>query len=447
MVTRADTSTLLRTDLSGDVPLFVAGDGLELITDSGERVLDAISGVGVTCLGYGSAAIPEQMAVQARSLQFVHALHNDAPVQRELADRVAELTPEGLDSSFFVSGGSEAVETAIKFVRQYWTERGRGEKWRVVGRWPSFHGSTLATLSVGWHKQRRAQHKPLLIDFPHIEAPNSYRGCGHCRGGDSCTLACAHELERVVLREGAESIAAVIAEPIAGSAGGAFVPDPEYFPALRDICDRHEVLLIADEVITGFGRTGRWFGLDHWGVRPDVIAFAKGISAGYAPLGGIAVRDELVATLRSGSGRFEHNFTMAGHPVACAAGCAVIDELRRIDAPAYVAESEPAFFDALETLADLPVVGDIRGRGFLAGIELVADRDTKAPFAASVGAAERVARLALEERLLVYPCAGSVDGGGDHLLLMPAFVTPSELFGEIAARLRRALERFVADVA
>jgi len=446
MTVGSNAGPLLRAALGEETPSFVDADGVDLITAAGDRVLDAISGVGVTCLGYGSTAVAERMAEQARSLQFVHALRFETPVQHELAERVARFTPQGVDSCFFVSGGSEASETAIKFARQYWLARGRHDKWRIVGRWPSFHGSTIATLSAGWHKGRRAANQPLLLDFPHIEAPNGYRGCGHCRGEGRCTLECAYELERVLLREDSRTISAVMVEPIVGAAGGAHVPEPEYFALLREICDRHEVLLIADEVITGFGRTGAWFGMEHWNVRPDVIVFAKGISAGYAPLGGIAVHQELVAGLRSGAGRFEHNFTMAGHPVACAAGIAVLDELGRIDAPAIVRRHEAALFDALGTARDVPLVGDVRGRGFLAGIELVEDRDTKAPFDPKLRAADHVARLALGEGLLIYPCAGGADGVGDHLLIMPAFVTPPERMPEIGSKLRRALERFAAEV-
>jgi adenosylmethionine-8-amino-7-oxononanoate aminotransferase len=440
------TNHLLRAGLGEGVPSFVDADGIDLITAEGGRVLDAISGVGVTCLGYGSSPIAERMAEQAKSLQFVHALRFDTPVQHALAERVTRLTPPGLDSCFFVSGGSEAAETAIKFARQYWLARGRRDKWKVVGRWPSFHGSTLGTLSAGWHKGRRAAHQPLLLDFPHIEAPNGYRGCGHCRGGNGCTLACADELERVLVREGAGSIAALIVEPIVGAAGGAHVPEPDYFARLRAICDQHEVLLIADEVITGFGRTGTWFAMEHWDVQPDVITFAKGVSAGYAPLGGIVVHDDLVTTLRSGAGRFEHNFTMAGHPVACAAGCAAVDELVRIDAPGIVRRNEAALFDSLSSTADLPVVGDIRGKGYLVGIELVRSRESKAPFDPEVRAADVVARRALDEGLLVYPCAGGADGIGDHLLVMPAFVTPPSRFTEIGEKLRRAVHRFAEEV-
>jgi adenosylmethionine-8-amino-7-oxononanoate aminotransferase len=316
----------------------------------------------------------------------------------------------------------------------------------VIGRWPSFHGNTIATLSAGWHAARRARHTPLLLDFPHIEAPDTYRGCGHCRGRSGCTLACADELERVAVREGAQTLAAFIAEPIVGAAGGAIIPHPDYFIRVREICDQYELLFVADEVITGFGRTGRWFGMEHFGVVPDLLVFGKGISGGFAPLAGFAAHQKLIEAFVDGSGRFEHNFTMAGHAIAAAAGCAVVEELIRRDAPAYVRGAESTFFEALETLRTSRLVGDIRGKGFLAGIELVLDRERRKPFPPERQVAERVAAHALDERVLVYPCSGGADGAGDHLLLMPALVTPPETFSEIASRLRRALDRTEADV-
>jgi adenosylmethionine-8-amino-7-oxononanoate aminotransferase len=436
---------LLRPDVGVASPVFVAGEGVDLITDTGARVLDAVSGVGVTCLGYDQPRIAEAMAAQAHELPYVHALRFETPVQQELADRVAALAPGGLDRCFFVSGGSEATESAIKFARQYWLERGRPGKWRIVGRRPSFHGNTLASLSAGWHRDRRARHQPLLLDFLHIDAPNGYRGCSICRGA-GCTADCARALEHLLARE-RDSVAAFIAEPLVGAAGGAIVPPPGYFEAIREICDRHDVLLIADEVITGFGRTGRWFGIEHEGVEPDLLLFAKGVSAGFAPLGGFVVQERLVEAFRDASGRFEHNFTMAGHPVACAAGVAAIDALVELDAPALVARHECALFAALEPLRESPLVGDVRGRGFLVGVELVMDRRTKQPFPPAAGVAARLGALALDAGVLIYPCAAGDDGLGDHFLLMPAFVTPPDRFGEIAGAITQALERLERGLA
>jgi adenosylmethionine-8-amino-7-oxononanoate aminotransferase len=438
---------LLRPDIDRLYPVFVAGEGVELIDDHGRRYLDAASGVGVTCLGYSADTVAEAMLRQATTLQYVHALRFETPPMRQLADLIASVTPVHLNQIFFVSGGSEANESAFKLVRQYWLERGRPEKWRIVGRRPSFHGNTLATLAAGWHAGRRKRHAPLLLDFLHVDTPNLYRGCGEHEG--PCTAECAGRLEELIDRVGAASIAAFIAEPVVGAAGGALVPPEGYFERVREICTAHEILFIADEVITGFGRLGRWFGVERFGVVPDVVVFAKGVSAGYAPLGGIAVRDELIEAFRRGSGRFEHNFTMAGHPVACAAGIAAVETLMRDRLVERVAGLEAVFFESLHRHLDgLPVVGDVRGLGFLAGVELVADPDRRTPFPPSMGMSARATAAAMQEGVVVYPCGGGVEGGeaGDYLLLMPPFISTEAELEAMAERLGRGLRRLTVPM-
>lgn len=438
---------LLRAELTERRPTFVRGEGVELIDEDGRRYLDAASGVGVACIGYGRSEVAEALRAQAEQLPYVHALRFESLPARELAQLVASVTPGDLDRVFFVSGGSEANESAFKFARQYWLERGEPERWRIIGRWPSFHGNSLATLAAGWHAIRRKRHAPLLLPFPHVETPNTYRGCGHCAGAAGCTLACAHELERRIVEVGPESVAAFVAEPVVGAAAGGLVPPDGYFQSVRAICDRYGVLFIADEVITGFGRLGRWFGMERFDVQPDVLVFAKGISGGYAPLGGLAVRSGLLEPFMGGSGRFEHNFTFAGHPVATAAGVAVMKILMRERLVERVASLEPLFFRALEdALSGIPMVGDVRGCGLLAGVELVRDRTTKQPFPAQASTAAAAARCCMEEGVLVYPCNGGVDGeGGDYLLLMPPFVSSADQLHEMVARLARGLRRLAKE--
>jgi adenosylmethionine-8-amino-7-oxononanoate aminotransferase len=438
---------LLKADLTGRLPTFVRGEGVELVDEEGRRYLDAAAGVGVACLGYGVTEVADAIRAQAAQLAYVHALRFESLPSRELAGLVAGVTPGDLDRVLFVSGGSEANESAFKFARQYWLERGEPERWRVIGRWPSFHGNSLATLAAGWHAIRRKRHAPLLLPFSHVETPNQYRGCGHCARAATCTLACAEELERRILEAGPESVAAFVAEPVVGAAAGALTPPEGYFEAVREICDRYGVLLIADEVITGFGRLGRWFGVERFGVQPDVLVFAKGISGGYAPLGGVAVRAGLLEPFERGSGRFEHNFTFAGHPVATAAGAAVVKILIRERLVERVAELETPFFDELRAaVGDIDIVGDVRGCGLLAGVELVADPATKRPFPAAAATAATAARYGMEEGVIVYPCSGGVDGEeGDYLLLMPPFVSSSDELATMAARLGRALRRLSKD--
>jgi adenosylmethionine-8-amino-7-oxononanoate aminotransferase len=465
---------LIGPDLRTQAPVFVRGEGVELIDGDGRRYLDAASGVGVTCIGYSASEVVDAMREQAGTLPYLHAMRFEAPPAQQLADLVASVLPGDLDQVFFASGGSEANESVIKFVRQYWVERGQPERWKVIGRRPSFHGNTLATLSVGWHAGRRQRHAPLLLPMPHIGTPNSYRGCEHCgaaeehrrvarlAGGDGaadrdgagtdvgrCTLACADELQDAIQQAGPQTVAAFIAEPVVAAAGGVLVPPPGYFQAIREICDRYDVLFVADEVFTGFGRLGTWFGMERFGVLPDIMVFAKGITAGYAPLGGFAVRTALVEPFRQGSGRFEHNFTYAAHPVAAAVGIAVIGILQRDRLVERVAAAEPMFATLLRAqLGELPVVGDVRSIGLLGGVELVADTGTKQPFPASAGIAARATRLALGEGVIVYPCSGGVDGeAGDYLILAPPFVSSDDDLERMVERTGRALRRLGDELA
>ncbi len=463
---------LIGPDLRTQAPVFVRGEGVELIDSEGRRYLDAASGVGVTCIGYSASEVVDAMREQAGTLPYLHAMRFEARPAQQLADLVASVLPGDLGQVFFASGGSEANESVIKFVRQYWVERGQPERWKVIGRRPSFHGNTLATLSVGWHAGRRQRHAPLLLPMPHIGTPNSYRGCEHCQpaeehcrpagqhshptGGNGaaaeaghCTLACAAELEDAIQQAGPGTVAAFIAEPVVAAAGGVLVPPPGYFQAIREICDRYDVLFVADEVFTGFGRLGTWFGMERFGVLPDIMVFAKGITAGYAPLGGFAVRTALVEPFRQGSGRFEHNFTYAAHPVAAAVGIAVIGILQRDRLVERVAAAEPMFARLLhDQLSDLPVVGDVRSIGLLGGVELVADTGTKQPFPAAAGIAARATRLALDEGVIVYPCSGGVDGeAGDYLILAPPFVSSDDDLEHMVERTGRALRRLGQELA
>jgi adenosylmethionine-8-amino-7-oxononanoate aminotransferase len=476
---------LIGPDLRTQAPVFVRGEGVELIDSEGRRYLDAASGVGVTCIGYSASEVVDAMREQAGTLPYLHAMRFEARPAQQLADLVASVLPGDLDQVFFASGGSEANESVIKFVRQYWVERGQPERWKVIGRRPSFHGNTLATLSVGWHAGRRQRHAPLLLPMPHIGTPNSYRGCEHCpveehcrtaeqhsrtaeqhsrtaeqhsrtAGGDGvaaeagrCTLACAAELEDAIQQAGPGTVAAFIAEPVVAAAGGVLIPPPGYFQAIREICDRYDVLFVADEVFTGFGRLGTWFGMERFGVLPDIMVFAKGITAGYAPLGGFAVRTALVEPFRQGSGRFEHNFTYAAHPVAAAVGIAVIGILQRDRLVERVAAAEPMFARLLrDQLSELPVVGDVRSIGLLGGVELVADTGTKQPFPPAAGIAARATRLALDEGVIVYPCSGGVDGeAGDYLILAPPFVSSDGDLEQMVERTGRALRRLGQELA
>ena len=358
--------------------------------------------------------------------------------QERLAQQLAEITPPGLDWAFFCSGGSEALDSAVKLVRQYWLDRGQPSRWKVIGRRPSFHGNTLNALSVGFHAGRRAAFEPYLLDLPHLPAPWIYRCEQHGLDGPWCDDCSGRALADVIEAAGPETVAAFIAEPIIGAAAPGVTPPPGYYETIREICDRYEVLFIVDEVITGIGRTGVDFGIQHWDAAPDVMMVAKGLSGGYASLAGVIAHERVVDVLRKGGGRYEHNFTFAGNPVACAVGSAVLDAYEAEGIADHVAEVEPCSSRASTT----PPPRDRRRRprkGLQAGIELVqpGGRD---PFPATVGAVRRLDLAAKEQGLLIYPCAGIIDGKvGDAAMLVPPLTITASEIGQLVDRLDGAL--------
>ena len=401
----------------------VSGDGVFVTDDAGKTYLDAVAGIGVVSLGYGRADLVEALADQAARLPFAQSMRFENDAAERLADRLAAFAPPGLTWSFFCNGGSEALDSSIKLVRQYWLDRGQPDKWKVIGRRPGFHGNTLMALSVGYHAGRRARYQPYITDLPHLRAPWIYR-CenGDDRDGPYCDDCSGRALATLIESEGPETVAAFIAEPIVGAAAPAVTPPPGYYQTIREICDRYDVLMISDEVMTGIGRTGRNFGIDHWGVVPDLMLFAKGISGGYAPLAGVIAHERVIEVLRSGGGRYENTFTWGGNPMACAVGAATLEALVREEVVPAVAELEPEFFGLLNELRRHPIVGDVRGKGLMAGIEFVQPGGTD-PFAAEVGLTARVEAACREAGLFVYPCPGIIDGVvGDSILMVPPLV-------------------------
>jgi adenosylmethionine-8-amino-7-oxononanoate aminotransferase len=354
------------------------------------------------------------------------------------------ITPADLNHCQFVSGGSEANESAIKLARAYFIERNLPDKWKVIGRWNSYHGNTLGALSAGGHRSRRAPYLPMLLNFPHIPAAYCYR-CPLELQYPSCGVACARTLEKTILEEGPETVAAFIAEPLVGAAAAAITPPPEYFGIIREICDKYDILFIADEVMTGVGRTGENFAIEHWGVVPDILVTAKGITGGYAPLGAVVVRDKIFEAFLppGGSGQFIHGFTYSGHPLSCAVANTVLQIWEEGDLTRNAAELGPVLLHGLEEIqARHQMVGDVRGIGFMLGMEFVQDRATKEPFPAALKVARQVSNAALEEGLVVYPGTGSVDGErGDHLLITPPLIITRPQIQELLHKLDRALSK------
>jgi adenosylmethionine-8-amino-7-oxononanoate aminotransferase len=426
--------------LSHAYPSVVRGEGIYLYDTDGKRYLDASGGSVVVNIGHGVAEVVQAIAEQAGRVAYVHGTMFTTQALEEYARALAKLVPLSHPRFFFLSSGSEAVETAIKFTRQAQIDRGEPGRYIVISRWRSYHGTTLGALAVSGRAHFRQPYLPLLRDFPHIPPPYCYR-CPWDKSYPGCDINCAQALETAVIRAGPENVAAFIAEPVSGASLGAAVPPPEYWPLVREICDRYGLLLIADEVMTGFGRTGRWFAMQHWDVMPDAMATAKGATGGYFPLSITAVRGELVEAIREGHGNFAHGGTFSHHAVGAAAGLAVLHYLQKNDLVTASAAKGKVMGEKLKAaLGDLPCVGDVRGIGLMWGVEFVADRATKAPFPRAVRFARRVADAAFDKGLIVYPCTGCADGvAGDLVMVAPPFIITDAQMDEAVALLQEAV--------
>jgi len=425
------------------------GEGVYLYDEDGKRYLDGSGGsAAVTSVGHGVPEILSAMAAQAAQLTYAptHAFTTGA-VEACARLIIEEFAPPGFGRVWFVSGGSEAVESAVKMALQYHRERGEPSRQVVIGRWMSYHGSTLAALAYGGNAGRRRPYLAAMPRAEHVAPCHPYR-CSATGGCPPCDLSCARQLDRMIGQLGAENVAAFIAEPVVGATLAASPATPGYFTMVRDICDRHGVLLIADEVMTGFGRTGRHFGIDHWGVIPDLIACAKGMGGGYTPLGAVLVRPGFVSEVRERSGSFVIGHTSSGNPLSCATGSAVLQYILDHDLVQQAAVTGTYLLAQLRELArHQPIVGDVRGLGLLAGIELVQDRTTKQPFPVELRVAARVGAATLERGLVSYPGSGSADGSaGDHLLYAPPLTITRDQVDELVIALDQSLTAVTAAV-
>ena len=439
-------SSFFFRNLKRTYPVISEGKGVWLVDTEKKRYLDGCSGAVVSNIGHGVLEIKEAITEQLDQIAFAHTSQFVSAVGLNLADKLIELAPANFKNggrAYFVSGGSEAVETALKMARSYFYEKGELSRRLTISRWNSYHGSTRGALTATGHPARRKPYLPLLAEEPHISPVYPYRcSCGSSQTCQSpqCTLGLADELECAILAAGPENVMAFIAEPVVGAAIGAASPGPEYWPRIRQICTKYNVLLIADEVMTGLGRVGTTFGCDLFNVQPDIIALGKGLSAGYMPLGAVLASANVVEAFLNGSGAFEHGFTYSAHPVACAAGVAVLNYMQANSLIERVWQRQAEFFASLEKLKELDFVGDIRGKGFLGGIELVQNRATKTPFDPSIRIGQKVASEAQRLGLLIYPGAGSIDGTlGDHLIIAPPFNISNDEMSELFARLKQAL--------
>ena len=427
---------------AGAKPLVIARtEGVYLIAADGRKILDAAGGAIVANIGHGRREVAEAFArASSEATYVVPPFATESRVR--LVERLRERwLPAGINRAMFTSGGSESMDAAIRLARQHHVSAGRTGRWKVIGRDLSYHGATLATLAIGGHSKRRAGFEPWLASLP--KAPACY--CLRCPLGKkypSCEIACATDLERIIAHEGAETIAAFVAEPVVGSTGGAVAPVAEYWPAIVDICRRHGILIIADEVMTGFGRTGKRFAVEHWGVAPDILVGGKGLTGGYAPMGGLFAREEVIEPIAA-SGDELMFFTYGGHPASCAAAEAVLDILERERLVERAAIMGAKLERALrERLGGHPHVADIRGRVLLLGVELVRDRATLDPFPLEAHATAKVVAAGLALGTFFYP--GGCDPARDVITLGPPFILEDEHVAQIVDHLHQAIDGAVA---
>ncbi len=427
-------------------PRAVGGEGCYLIDENGKRYFDGSGGAAVSCLGHGDREVTEAVKAQLDRLAFAHSgFFTSAPAEA-LADLLVEHAPEGIERVYLVSGGSEAVEAALKLARQYHLERGEPERRHIIARRQSYHGNTLGALATGGNAWRRAQFEPMLAPVSHIAPCYEYGERAEDESPQAYGQRVADELEAEIERLGPASVMAFVAEPVVGATLGAVTAVPGYFARIREICDRHGVLLILDEVMCGMGRTGHLFACEAEGVRPDIITIAKGLGAGYQPIGAMLCSGEIYRTIADGSGFFQHGHTYLGHPVAASAGLAVLRAILERDLVAQVRLRGAQLRAGLEAaLGAHDHVGDIRGRGLFLGIELVEDRASKTPFAPERALAARVKRAAFAAGLICYPMAGTRDGKrGDHILLAPPFIMDEAQVDEVVGKLAGAIEEALA---
>jgi adenosylmethionine-8-amino-7-oxononanoate aminotransferase len=424
-----------------DLPTAVAGDGCYLIDSNGKRYFDGSGGAAVSCLGHSNTRVRDAIKEQVDKLAFAHTGFLTTEPAEALADLLIANAPGDLDRVYFVSGGSEAVESAIKLARQFHLENGEPERRHLIARRQSYHGNTLGALSAGGNAWRRQQFAPLLVEMSHIAPCYEYAERGDSESLPDYGQRAAQELEDEILRLGPETVMAFIAEPVVGATLGAVIPAPGYFARIREICDKYGVLLILDEVMCGMGRTGTLHACEQEGVSPDLMAIAKGLGAGYQPIGAVLAQTKLVDVFRKGSGMFQHGHTYLGHPMACAAALAVQQVIERDGLLAQVQARGQCLEDTLQAqFGTHQHVGDIRGRGLFWGIELVEDRATKQWFDPAQRLHAKIKSEAMKRGLMVYPMGGTLDGKrGDHVLLAPPFISTEAEVVEIVSRLHESV--------
>ncbi|TDA48914.1 aspartate aminotransferase family protein [Burkholderia pyrrocinia] len=428
------------------LPVAVAGDGIEIIDSTGKRYIDACGGAAVSCLGHSNQRVIDAIKRQVQQLPYAHTSFFTTDVAEELSDRIVDGAPAGLEHVYFVSGGSEAIEAALKLARQYFVEKGEPQRRHFIARRQSYHGNTLGALAIGGNAWRREPFLPLLIEAHHVSPCYAYRDQQAGESDEAYAQRLTDELEQKIVELGAENVAAFVAETVVGATAGAVPPVRTYLKKIRAVCDKYGVLLILDEIMSGMGRTGYLYACDEDGVAPDLLTIAKGLGAGYQPIGATLVSDRIYRTIVDGSGFFQHGHTYLGHATACAAAL----EVQRVIAEEKLLDNVKARGEQLraslrEHYGAHPHVGDVRGRGLFVGVELVRDRDSKATFDPALKLHAAVKREAMQRGLMVYPMGGTIDGvHGDHILIAPPFICTAQQIDTIVERLSGAIDAALA---
>jgi adenosylmethionine-8-amino-7-oxononanoate aminotransferase len=438
---------ILHRQTGHSYPVAASADGVIIRDTAGKEYIDASSGAAVSCLGHSHPEVLAAMRAQLDRLSYAHTGFFTSQVAEDLADDLIAHAPQGIGHVFYVSGGSEAVEAALKLARQYFVERGEPQRRYIIGRRQSYHGITLGALAVGGRDWQRRQFGPLLIETHHVSPVYEYRDRLAGETPQAYGTRLAEELATKIGELGGGNVIAFVAETVVGATLGAVPAVPGYFKLVREICDRHGILLILDEVMCGMGRTGTLHACEQEGISPDLMAIAKGLGGGYAPIGALLVQERIFETIAEGSGAFQHSHTYMGHPLACAAALAVQQVIRRDHLLENVRVQGAYLSRRLkERFSNHPFVGDVRGRGLFQGLELVADRDTKEPFDPKLKLHARTKREAMARGLMVYPMGGTVEGvAGDHVLVAPPFIVDERVVDTIVERLGDAVDAATAQ--
>ena len=441
-------TNILQRQTGADVPVAVGGEGIYVFDKAGKRYVDATGGPSVACLGHGDADVRRAVRDQMEKISYVSNQFFTTEVAEELADILMADAPSGITSVAYTCGGSEAIESAIKMARQYYVEIGQPERRRFIARRQSYHGTTMGALAVGDHRARRAAYEPMLMKTSHIAPCYAYRGMAPGESEENYGLRVANELEAEIVALGPETVAAFFAETVVGAALGVVPPVPGYFKRVREICDRYGVLLVLDEIMSGMGRTGTLHACEQEGISPDLMTVAKGLGAGYQPIGAVLVGGKIVEAIAAGSGTLMHGLTYMAHPVGCAAALAVQRAIRDRHLLANVQRQGMVLRDALQDrFGNHHHVGDIRGRGLFWGVELVTDRDTKEPFDPALKLNARVKTEGMARGLICYPIGGNVDGTrGDAVMVSPPFIVTEIQIGEIVELVGETVDAAIAGV-